>query len=64
MVSHLLLMSLYAFEVALFFSLLWRRERRAQRFLFLQIFLGLMLGGLALGWLMYPFPSAPAIPFP
>ncbi|QQR72686.1 MAG: hypothetical protein IPJ17_14420 [Holophagales bacterium] len=64
MVSHLLLMTVYALEVAIFFALLWRRGRREQGLLFLQIFFGLMVGGLALGWLMYAFPTAPAIPFP
>ena len=64
MVSHLLLMVLYALEVGAFFALLWRRGRREQGILFLQIFLGLMGGALVLGWLMYPFPATPAIPFP
>ncbi len=62
--SHLLLLVLYALLVAVFFSLLWRRGRRQQLKLFLQIFLGLVGGALLVGWLMYPFPSGPPAPFP
>ncbi len=64
MLSHFLLMVLYALVVSTFFSLLWRRERGAQVRLFLQLFLGLVLGGLVVAWLMYPFPSGPPTPFP
>lgn len=62
--SHFLLMVVYSLLVALFFALLWRRERKAQVKLFLQVFLGMVGGGLLLAWLMYPFPSAPPAPFP
>ncbi len=62
--SHFLLMLLHALLVALFFALLWRRERREQIKLFLQVFLGMMGGGLLIAWLMYPFPSGPPAPFP
>lgn len=62
--SHFLLMVLHALLVALFFALLWRRRPRDQAKLFLQVFLGMVLGGLALAWLMYPFPSEPPAPFP
>jgi uncharacterized membrane protein YfcA len=64
MLSHFLLMVLYASTVGLFFALLWRRDRKAQIKLFLQIFLGMVVGGLALAWLMYPFPSGPPAPIP
>jgi hypothetical protein len=57
-------MVVYSLLVALFFALLWRRERKAQVKLFLQVFLGMVGGGLLLAWLMYPFPSAPPAPFP
>lgn len=59
--SHFLLMVVYALLVAVFFAALWRRDRKGQIKLFLQIFLGLVLGGLALAWLMYPFPSGPPV---
>lgn len=62
MLSHFLLMVLYALVVSLFFTLLWRRGRREQVKLFLQIFLGMVGGGLLVAWLMYPFPSGPPAP--
>ena len=62
--SHFLLMVTYAALISVFFALLWRRERRAQAKLFLQIFLGMVGGGLALAWLMYFFPSGPPSPVP
>ncbi len=62
--SHLLLMVAYAALVSVFFALLWRRGRGEQAKLFLQIFLGMMIGAILLGWLMYPFPTGPAAPIP
>jgi cytochrome bd-type quinol oxidase subunit 2 len=62
--SHFLLMVLYALIVSLFFTLLWRRERKEQVKLFLQIFFGMVGGGLLVAWLMYPFPSGPPAPIP
>jgi uncharacterized membrane protein YfcA len=64
MLSHFLLMVLYALIVSLFFTLLWRRGRKEQIKLFLQIFLGMVVGGLVVAWLMYPFPSGPPAPIP
>ena len=64
MLSHFLLMVAYALLVSLFFTVLWRRERRAQIKLFLQLFLGMVGGGLIVAWLMYPFPSGPPAPIP
>ncbi|MBW8876778.1 MAG: hypothetical protein JF614_17585 [Acidobacteria bacterium] len=64
MLSHFLLMVVYALIVSLFFTLLWRRERKEQVKLFLQIFLGMVGGGLLVAWLMYPFPSGPPAPIP
>lgn len=63
-ISHFLLMVVFALIVSLFFSLLWRRGRGPQVRLFLQLFLGMMLGGLAIAWLMYPFPQGPPAPIP
>ncbi|HVS16723.1 MAG TPA: hypothetical protein VMV46_22650 [Thermoanaerobaculia bacterium] len=57
--SHFLLMVLYALQVSLFFTVLWRRGRKQQVKLFLQLFLGLVVGGLLVAWLMYPFPTGP-----
>ena len=64
MLSHFLLMVLYALVVSLFFTLLWRRGRQEQIKLFLQIFFGMVGGGLLVAWLMYPFPSGPPAPIP
>jgi hypothetical protein len=62
--SHFLLMVAYALLVSLFFTVLWRRERRAQVVLFLQLLLGMVGGGLIVAWLMYPFPPGPPAPIP
>lgn len=62
--SHLPLMVTYAALISVFFAVLWRRTFRDQAKLFLQLFLGLVGGGLAIAWLMYPFPSGPPAPIP
>lgn len=62
--SHFLLMVFHALLVGLFFALLWRRQRKEQLKLFLQVFLGMVGGGLLLAWLMYPFPAGPPAQFP
>jgi cytochrome bd-type quinol oxidase subunit 2 len=62
--SHFFLMVLYSLIVSLFFTLLWRRERKEQIRLFLQLFLGMVGGGLLVAWLMYPFPQGPPAPLP
>jgi cytochrome bd-type quinol oxidase subunit 2 len=49
-------MFLYAAATALFFAVLWKEERRDRIRTFLTIFCSLFFGGIALGWLMYPFP--------
>ena len=60
--SHFLLMVLYASMVSLFLSVLWQRGPRARMGLFLKLFLGLVLGALAVAYLMYPFPGPPPQP--
>lgn len=62
--GHFQLMVLYATVVSLFFSVLWRREPKQQVLLFFQIFIGMVGGAVALGWLMYFFPSGPPAPIP
>ncbi|HEX6200918.1 MAG TPA: hypothetical protein VF150_11680 [Thermoanaerobaculia bacterium] len=62
--SHFLLMVLYSLLVSIFFAALWRRTLREQVVLFLQLFFGMVLGGLVVAWLMYPFPSGPPAPLP
>jgi len=54
--DHFLIMTLYALLVSAFFSLLWRKERRERWKLFGTLIVSLVLGGLAVAWLMYPFP--------
>lgn len=56
-VDHFLIMTLYALLVAAFFAMLWRNEKRERVILFAKVFVALLLGGLAVAWLMYPFPK-------
>ena len=62
--SHFLLMVVYALLLSIFFSTLWRRGRREQVVLFVQLFLGMVVGGLIVAWLMYFFPAGPPAPIP
>jgi hypothetical protein len=62
--SHFALMCLYALILALFFAALWKRDRRQQVVLFLQVFIGLMGGAIVLGWIMYFLPPGPPAPIP
>ena len=64
MLTHFNLMVVYAVLLGVFFAALWRRERRAQVVLFCQIFFGLVVGAIVVGWLMAPFPSGPPTPIP
>jgi cytochrome bd-type quinol oxidase subunit 2 len=54
--NHITLMFLYALATAAFFALLWKSEKRDRIRFFVQVFCALFLGGIALGWLMFPFP--------
>ena len=54
--THVVLMFLYAAATALFFALLWKEEKRERVRLFVLIFCSLFLGGIVVGWAMYPFP--------
>ena len=56
-VDHFLIMVLYALLVSMFFAMLWASDRPSRTRLFTKIFGALVLGGLAVAWLMYPFPS-------
>jgi hypothetical protein len=55
--DHFLIMTAYALLVSGFFALLWREEARDRWRLFGVLLASLVLGGLAVAWLMYPFPS-------
>jgi cytochrome bd-type quinol oxidase subunit 2 len=54
--NHILLMFIYAVATALFFTLLWKSERRERVRFFLFVFVSLFFGGIALAWVMFPFP--------
>jgi undecaprenyl pyrophosphate phosphatase UppP len=54
--NHIVLMVLYALATALFFTLLWKNDRRERIRFFLFVAIGLVVGGIALAWVMYPFP--------
>jgi len=54
--NHIVLMFVYAVATGVFFAALWKEERRERIRMFLTIFCALFFGGIALGWLMYPFP--------
>lgn len=54
--DHFVIMAVYAVLVSAFFALLWRGGRRERLRLFGILLAALVLGGLAVAWLMYPFP--------
>ena len=54
--DHFLLLVWHALLVSTFFAFLWRREAQDRVRLFAKSFLIMVLGAVALGWLMFPFP--------
>ena len=54
--SHLFLLLLFSFLVALVFAMLLRDEPREQFRFGGMVFGGFVLSAVLLGWLMYPFP--------
>lgn len=54
--DHLILLVWHALLVSVFFAFLWRTPARERLRLFLKTFLLMVVGGIALGWLMFPFP--------
>jgi len=55
-VDHFTLMLLHALLIAVFFSFLWKPERRERVRYFWKVLAILALGAVAVGWLMFPFP--------
>ena len=58
MQSHLLLLVLFAFFVSLVFAVIAKDDLREQARFGGLMFAGFILVGLAVSWLMYPFPHA------
>ncbi|MEW6336600.1 MAG: hypothetical protein ACOY3Y_06920 [Acidobacteriota bacterium] len=56
MLDHFSLMALHAVLIAVFFAFLWKADRRERWRYFWKVFGALLLGAIAVGWLMYPFP--------
>jgi len=54
--NHTVLMFIYAICTALFFTLLWKQGKSERIRFFVFVFVSLFFGGIALGWVMYPFP--------
>lgn len=56
--THMALMFIYAAATGLFFTLLskYDQPQRERVKFFLVVFGSLFLGGIVLGWLMFPFP--------
>ena len=54
--NHMVLMFIYAVATGVYFSLLWKQTREERIRFFLLVFGSLFLGGIALAWIMYPFP--------
>lgn len=56
MLNHITLMALFAAAVATVFACLGKDRLRDRCVFGLWLFLALLVGGLALSWLMFPFP--------
>ena len=56
MTTHLGLMALFSLFVSPVFAVLMRDELPAQLSLFVRLFAGFIIGGIAIGWLLYPLP--------
>ena len=56
MASHFFLLVLFAFFVSLVFALISNEDIRDQLRVGGILFAGFVIGAIALGWLMYPFP--------
>lgn len=56
MTTHLGLMALFALFVSIVFATLMRDEPQEQLTLGGKMFAGFVLGGVIIGWLLYPLP--------
>ncbi len=57
MVDHFLLLVWDAVLIAVFFAFLWKNDGPARKRFIVKALLIMVVGAVALGWLMYPFPS-------
>ena len=57
MVDHFSLLVLDALLIAVFFAFLWKQGAKERWRYFWKVFLALVLGAIAVGWLMYPIPK-------
>ena len=64
MTSHLFWMVLHATLLSGFLSVLWRSERRARIKFFAKAWTILVIGSIALAWVMYWMPGRSPIQFP
>jgi len=55
-VSHFLIMAWHSLLVAVFFAFLTRDRTPERVKVFLFLFVGMMVGAMALAWVMYPYP--------
>ena len=56
MLDHLSLMVLHGLLIAVFFSFLWKRDKKERWHYFWKVFGALVVGAIVLGWVRYPFP--------
>ncbi len=54
--DHFFLLIWHALLISVFFAFLWRTDKKERINLFLKTFLIMVVGGVLVGWLMYPFP--------
>jgi hypothetical protein len=54
--NHIVLMVIYAVATGIYFALLWKTTRRERVIFFVKVFVGLVIGGIALAWVMYYAP--------
>jgi hypothetical protein len=54
--DHMILLVWHALLIAVFFAFLWRNDATERWRFFLKAFLIMVVGAVALGWLMFPVP--------
>ncbi|MCZ6599511.1 MAG: hypothetical protein O7C74_04385 [Acidobacteria bacterium] len=54
--SHFMVMALHSLLVATFFAFLTRDRAMGRIRVFVFLFVGMMVGAMALAWVMYPYP--------